>query len=706
MKILDKYRYTYLLGNIMADINLDELLRQFDDLSGTLTRMNSTLGDSTRNLGSLSTGVAGAARAVREETEARDQATKKTVAALNSAFGQLTSTLRGLTEGNSGFSALSSAMGFTVTAAGSLTGSLAKMGSQIPIIGGIFTAAGEAIEKTSKIIAEVGKVVIDQFDVGFKAFKDAARTGAINTFSELRDSSDKLKMRQEDLSSVLSTNSENLAQLGGSALAGTAIFTKLASSSEVLRNQFYRLGVDAKQFSALQLNALTNFQRLGMSVKSNDVAMRDYMENLQAVSNLTGKQKEELQKEENERMRQVNYRAALARMGGAQALDVQKKMSVIGGLSPELAKEVAGFIASGGRITKDLQASELRSGGATRRLAMGIRGGTISAEDIPKMIQQISQGIVTKQMQFGETLGAEHMLMGGGTGLFDLAGREPGSLKDIKDKNKAVAQGVGAQNKLNSTLADTSRMIYETGAQLQNVATGADAAAQGLQFLAETVNTLVGKIKGTPGAAAAQSSAITSSGTASTASGTITYDALGNPISSFSPDSLSVDTSKLDAMKQAILAAFPGARITSSLRPMGKNTKSKHPLGRAIDFSMPNLMQADMNEVTSKLRAAGFAEILDERVRPDPKISPDWSGPHIHAAFANGGITSGPSLAGEAGPEAVVPLPDGRTIPVNIGNWDQLVKIWGSIETKLADLVSLSELSNSTQQKQLRYVRN
>lgn len=36
------------------------------------------------------------------------------------------------------------------------------------------------------------------------------------------------------------------------------------------------------------------------------------------------------------------------------------------------------------------------------------------------------------------------------------------------------------------------------------------------------------------------------------------------------------------------------------------------------------------------------------------------------SAFATGGVTSGPSLAGEAGPEAVVPLPDGRQIPVHL----------------------------------------
>jgi hypothetical protein len=98
----------------------------------------------------------------------------------------------------------------------------------------------------------------------------------------------------------------------------------------------------------------------------------------------------------------------------------------------------------------------------------------------------------------------------------------------------------------------------------------------------------------------------------------------------------------------------------------------------------------------------GFAFVKDEYISD----SLDKTGKHIHAEFAKGGITSGPSIAGEAGPEAVVPLPDGRTIPVNIGNWDKMVSIWASIENKMAELVSLTEDSNYTQQKQLQFSRN
>jgi putative chitinase len=46
--------------------------------------------------------------------------------------------------------------------------------------------------------------------------------------------------------------------------------------------------------------------------------------------------------------------------------------------------------------------------------------------------------------------------------------------------------------------------------------------------------------------------------------------------------------------------------------------------------------------------------------RPKPLEMPDLP------KKAKGGITSGPSIAGEAGPEAVVPLPDNKTIPVQI----------------------------------------
>jgi len=60
------------------------------------------------------------------------------------------------------------------------------------------------------------------------------------------------------------------------------------------------------------------------------------------------------------------------------------------------------------------------------------------------------------------------------------------------------------------------------------------------------------------------------------------------------------------------------------------------------------------------------------------------------AMLAKGGVTNGPSIAGEAGPEAVVPLPDGRTIPVKMDTGDLIDKLDEMIRV-LKDHKNISE---------------
>lgn len=66
--------------------------------------------------------------------------------------------------------------------------------------------------------------------------------------------------------------------------------------------------------------------------------------------------------------------------------------------------------------------------------------------------------------------------------------------------------------------------------------------------------------------------------------------------------------------------------------------------------------------------------------------------------FAKGGVTSGISIAGEAGAEAVVPLPDGRTIPVDISGGSQSNEQLVSLVAQLVDEVATlrKEQNNQT----------
>jgi len=61
--------------------------------------------------------------------------------------------------------------------------------------------------------------------------------------------------------------------------------------------------------------------------------------------------------------------------------------------------------------------------------------------------------------------------------------------------------------------------------------------------------------------------------------------------------------------------------------------------------------------------------------------------------MAKGGITQGPSIAGEAGPEAVVPLPDGKAIPVHL-SVDHLMRGQGDITDDHQAALTRMELEN------------
>lgn len=107
---------------------------------------------------------------------------------------------------------------------------------------------------------------------------------------------------------------------------------------------------------------------------------------------------------------------------------------------------------------------------------------------------------------------------------------------------------------------------------------------------------------------------------------------------------------------------------------------SAHTKGTAFDFvtdQEPSEQDGkelmDLMRTTLKQAGIDVAYMQDEYNNP----SPGATGGHFHIqvkeALAKGGITSGPSLAGEAGPEAVIPLPDGRTIPVKM-DFSELVE--------------------------------
>lgn len=117
-------------------------------------------------------------------------------------------------------------------------------------------------------------------------------------------------------------------------------------------------------------------------------------------------------------------------------------------------------------------------------------------------------------------------------------------------------------------------------------------------------------------------------------------------------------------MVQAVMAAVPGTRVSSGLRPgsiTASGNQSYHSSGRAAD--LVGNMGGIFNFLRSSYGQLGLVELIYQNQiikngRPG-RYSRNDHFDHVHAAaMAKGGIVKKPTFAmiGEAGPEAVIPL--------------------------------------------------
>lgn len=147
---------------------------------------------------------------------------------------------------------------------------------------------------------------------------------------------------------------------------------------------------------------------------------------------------------------------------------------------------------------------------------------------------------------------------------------------------------------------------------------------------------------------------------------------------------------------QKQIAGF--SRITGFDDGHMRSETSKHQQGRAFDFTIEgNPSRDEGKRIVGQLKGMGASAAIDEY---NNKTTYSTGG-HFHVevpAMAQGGITSGVSIAGEAGPEAVVPLPNGKSIPVDINldarpQPDRVIEIKDAAKSALsASIDSLNSL--------------
>jgi len=302
------------------------------DLEKKLKELAAAAARSSTEIKKVDTARKNSIRAIREETEAREEAASKT-----KKFG------KGAVNAANGLADMAikiSRMGDSVTAA---TLMLTSMVKQIPLVGG---AIGGLVDNVAQAIEGTQKSFMTASSVG------ANFSASINVMIK---SASAAGLTIDQFTSLIAKNGESLAMLGTSTADGAKRFSDLSKTirNSRLQNELANLGFNTQEINdgmASYVGLLGRTNRLtGMSNQQLIEHTGDYLKNLDAISKITGENRKAIE----DRMAAEKNDAQIMVMMRKLGVDSQQELRSAMALLPEEHKRGFKDILATGTATTE-----------------------------------------------------------------------------------------------------------------------------------------------------------------------------------------------------------------------------------------------------------------------------------------------------------------------------------------------------------------
>ena len=628
--------------------------------------------------------------------------------------------------------------------------------SALSILGPIGKGVGIAL----KGLGESAKLVGSQADSVYKSFQELSKSGMSTAggMSTVFNNMQKLGYSVEELgnfNAIVGKNSETLSNFGATAGQGLAAFAGVANEikNSQIGFEFRNMGMSVDDINTgiagfLKMQTL-NGSRAKLTNDQLQEGSQRYIRELNLLSKLTGQSNEKLLQNREEMLAQERF--------AGLKYELQQRIDSNDKADSEIAKrqlEQINLTYEGlGKFGKEAQTGFINSltgtvsDANTKFLRTMPEAFALSQEpviDSNKILGAAARNAATYMDNFG-TAAAKI----GASGDFGLAVQD--LMKGLAfsklsfeervkeaEKNRIVTdKSTTAMTKLIDTQKNTTIQLQAMAnaafkhvvPAFQGIATAAHIAAKTLR---ETLGVDTGGVKqfgggGSGGgggggggggssagaAGSAESAYLAAYGYGGGASGGSTLDLSGLPIKG-GPDGQATAGGESDqriiALAHAINDKLGGdlTRFTgfNDRYHQGLDYNSAHKTGHALDFTINDPSKAA--EIAEMVRGLpGAKNVKDEYSRPSSKAT----GGHIHAEVSGykfGGIATGPEEGYETtlhGTEAVVPLPDGRTIPVQMVGSDQQMGLMSAQLSRLDDIVRVMQNQLGVSQKLLQYAQ-
>jgi hypothetical protein len=582
-----------------------------------------------------------------------------------------------------------------------------------------FGPAGQALGLFTKAVAGFVAASLKQSDALYDAYTKISKSGTVGAeaMDEVRDQMSRFGYtidQLDNLNAVLSKNSKNLGTFYHSALEGARVFGDAANqlqNSKELRTQLFNLGLTVDDINDGIGGYIAQQGKLGrLQGQTGDqlaAGTFEYLKQLDALTKLTGMSRQE-QEEAREQALQVEaFYAGLADLdpdAAEQAMEAYTQTLAKGG--PKAAAEMAANFNGAVTGSTDLMIS---TGGASMKYfskEFFARGGTAD-QALAGVVGSITPAMMeaTKYTnQFGGSVGLNLRTLTQLKGGTDLSAKVTARLTEEQKKQLA---GQNAATKSQAGLRDNQ---IRTSQKLQDfVAFGIDPATKALEYFTDAVDYVTDLI---PGASSKKKAAEEAKkyavpkeqkGTLQEKIIQVESGGVNKPNESGKGGK---PTSSAYGLAQMTSGTFEGlAKSASPSNPLYGKTfddmkqdegLQREALSQLLDQNRMVLSKAKVSTTDAALYLAHFlgpygavkALQADDSTQISAVVSPDqfqanqkmfstmkdvgdlkkWADNKMGGGgYRYGGVASGPTSGYETtlhGTEAVVPLPDGRSIPV------------------------------------------
>lgn len=504
-------------------------------------------------------------------------------------------------------------------------GSMVALGPtpQTKLLGGAMMAAGAAVKFFSTTVAEAAKFGISfltaEADKLLQSFQAASSAGAVFSggMTDLYTATTNAQLTLSEMSNVVKNNSEALADSGLTVAGAVRMIGQVGKvmQQEGLRTSLLNLGYTYEEQAEMSAKVLGDMRKTGVAFTDKTVAAAtaDYAKNLRIIADITGEDAKKKMEEARQAMTDFEFRRKLAEkareLGPERgALLVKNTLESLAAMPPAVQRATKQLYV-GGAIT---EVNAYLSGAAAeaRENVALMEQGNLNLKTTTDIRAKYSEQLLNGDNQLASSIGRISNLTGQYADLNkDFTELQTYGYRQSRSAIDQAFRDADGQSKANDGLTQTFVAGQENMRALLKQTQ--DLAIEGFPLLGTAVTTLTGElnraIKGLrEGEAAALSETV--------------RDVTGKPMSRVkTEDYTSPITGETYTRQSSELSTMERIKNFLRLPEYGQDLKRK----------------------------AGVAESDLEKK-------------------ADGGIVNKPVIAGEAGPEAIVPLPNGRSIPVDM----------------------------------------